>query len=215
MARHTVTALSRRRQLAWQNASRLRASVACAESAKGRSSSVRAEAAGVPVERLVRQARQGRVHPSQLDAAAGCRADVFDGRPVIGICNTWSELTPCNAHLRQLAEHVKRGVWEAGGLPFEFPVTSTRRDEPAADRDAVPQSRQHGRRGVDPRQPDRRRRPALRLRQDDAVARHGRGELRPAGDRRLGRPDAERQVSAARTSASATSGSSARTSRPA
>jgi len=51
--------------------------------------------------------------------------DVFDGRPVIGICNTWSELTPCNAHLRILAERVKRGVWEAGGFPLEFPVTST------------------------------------------------------------------------------------------
>ncbi len=49
---------------------------------------------------------------------------VFDGRPVIGICNTWSELTPCNAHFRQIAEHVKRGVWEAGGFPLEFPVTS-------------------------------------------------------------------------------------------
>lgn len=49
---------------------------------------------------------------------------VFDGRPVIGICNTWSELTPCNAHLRVLAEFVKRGVIEAGGLPFEFPVMS-------------------------------------------------------------------------------------------
>ncbi|TIV30677.1 MAG: dihydroxy-acid dehydratase, partial [Mesorhizobium sp.] len=43
---------------------------------------------------------------------------------VIGICNTWSELTPCNAHLRALADHVKRGVYEAGGLPVEFPVTS-------------------------------------------------------------------------------------------
>ena len=50
--------------------------------------------------------------------------DAFDGRPVIGICNTWSELTPCNAHFRDLAEHVKRGVWEAGGFPLEFPVTS-------------------------------------------------------------------------------------------
>jgi L-arabonate dehydrase len=50
---------------------------------------------------------------------------VFDGRPVIGICNTWSELTPCNAHLRTLAEYVKRGVWEAGGFPLEFPVMST------------------------------------------------------------------------------------------
>lgn len=48
----------------------------------------------------------------------------FDGRPVIGICNTWSELTPCNAHFRKLAEHVKRGVYEAGGFPVEFPVFS-------------------------------------------------------------------------------------------
>lgn len=50
--------------------------------------------------------------------------DVFDGRPVIGICNTWSELTPCNGHFRELAEAVKRGVWEAGGFPLEFPVMS-------------------------------------------------------------------------------------------
>jgi len=49
---------------------------------------------------------------------------MFDGRPVIGICNTWSDLTPCNGHLRGLAEHVKRGVYEAGGFPLEFPVTS-------------------------------------------------------------------------------------------
>jgi dihydroxy-acid dehydratase len=48
----------------------------------------------------------------------------FDGRPVIGICNTWSELTPCNAHFRELAESVRRGVLEAGGLPVEFPVFS-------------------------------------------------------------------------------------------
>jgi len=54
----------------------------------------------------------------------GFPSHVFDGRPVIGICNTWSELTPCNAHLRTIAEHVKRGVWEAGGLPLEFPVMS-------------------------------------------------------------------------------------------
>src|SRR5262245_61230574 len=49
---------------------------------------------------------------------------LFDGRPVIGICNTFSELTPCNAHFRKIAEHVKRGVYEAGGFPLEFPVTS-------------------------------------------------------------------------------------------
>jgi L-arabonate dehydrase len=54
----------------------------------------------------------------------GLPGDVFDGRPVIGICNTWSELTPCNAHFRDLADHVKRGVWQAGGFPVEFPVTS-------------------------------------------------------------------------------------------
>ena len=53
-------------------------------------------------------------HPSHL----------FDGRPVIGICNTWSELTPCNGHFREIAEHVKRGVYEAGGFPLEFPVFS-------------------------------------------------------------------------------------------
>ncbi len=54
----------------------------------------------------------------------GIPDDNFDGRPVIGICNTWSELTPCNAHLRGIAEHVKRGVYEAGGFPVEFPVMS-------------------------------------------------------------------------------------------
>ncbi|MBC7534952.1 MAG: dihydroxy-acid dehydratase, partial [Ferruginibacter sp.] len=48
----------------------------------------------------------------------------FEGKPVIGICNTWSELTPCNAHFRELAESVKRGVLEAGGFPVEFPVMS-------------------------------------------------------------------------------------------
>ena len=50
--------------------------------------------------------------------------DEFNGRPVIGICNTWSELTPCNGHFRILAEFVKRGVYEAGGFPLEFPVMS-------------------------------------------------------------------------------------------
>jgi dihydroxy-acid dehydratase len=54
----------------------------------------------------------------------GLPAHLFDGRPVIGICNTASELTPCNAHLDDIAEHVKRGVYEAGGFPLEFPVMS-------------------------------------------------------------------------------------------
>ena len=54
----------------------------------------------------------------------GWPSNLFDGRPVIGICNTWSELNPCNAHFRELADSVKRGVWEAGGFPLEFPVMS-------------------------------------------------------------------------------------------
>jgi L-arabonate dehydrase len=54
----------------------------------------------------------------------GTPHDRFDGRPVIGICNTWSELTPCNAHFRTLAEHVRAGVLDAGGFPLEFPVSS-------------------------------------------------------------------------------------------
>ncbi|HEY2679433.1 MAG TPA: IlvD/Edd family dehydratase [Steroidobacteraceae bacterium] len=67
--------------------------------------------------------KDGFIHRSWMKSE-GLPADVFDGRPVIGICNTWSELTPCNAGLRDLAEHVKRGVWEAGGLPLEFPAMS-------------------------------------------------------------------------------------------
>jgi dihydroxy-acid dehydratase len=54
----------------------------------------------------------------------GLPDDLFDGRPVIGICNTWSELTPCNSHFRRIADYVKRGVYEAGGFPLEFPVMS-------------------------------------------------------------------------------------------
>lgn len=54
----------------------------------------------------------------------GVPHDMFEGKPVIGICNTWSELTPCNGHLRELAEMVKKGVLEAGGFPVEFPVMS-------------------------------------------------------------------------------------------
>jgi L-arabonate dehydrase len=73
---------------------------------------------------FARQDKDGFIHRSWMKNQ-GLPADVFDGRPVIGICNTWSELTPCNAHLRALAERVKRGVWEAGGLPLEFPVMST------------------------------------------------------------------------------------------
>jgi dihydroxy-acid dehydratase len=67
--------------------------------------------------------RDGMVHRSWM-MNQGYPRDQFDGRPVIGICNTWSELTPCNGHFRLLAEHVRRGVLDAGGFPLEFPVMS-------------------------------------------------------------------------------------------
>src|SRR6187399_422904 len=67
--------------------------------------------------------KQGFYYRSWLKGL-GLPHDMFDGRPVIGICNTWSELTPCNSSFRELAEHVKRGVYEAGGFPLEFPVMS-------------------------------------------------------------------------------------------
>src|SRR6202167_5098549 len=69
------------------------------------------------------QDRDGFIHRSWMKNQ-GFPPDLFDGRPVIGICNTFSELTPCNAHLRQIADRVKRGVYEAGGFPLEFPVMS-------------------------------------------------------------------------------------------
>ena len=56
--------------------------------------------------------------------AEGYGQSAYEGKPIIGICNSWSELTHCNAHLRGLAEAVKRGVWQAGGFPMEFPVMS-------------------------------------------------------------------------------------------
>jgi dihydroxy-acid dehydratase len=70
-----------------------------------------------------RHDRDGLVHRSWMKNQ-GIPHDQFDGRPVIGICNTWSEATPCNAHFRDLAEHVRRGVLDAGGFPIEFPVMS-------------------------------------------------------------------------------------------
>ena len=67
--------------------------------------------------------RDGFIHRSWMKNQ-GLPDHLFDGRPVIGICNTWSELTPCNSHFRRIADHVKRGVYEAGGFPLEFPVMS-------------------------------------------------------------------------------------------
>ena len=70
-----------------------------------------------------RQDRDGFAYRSWLKGK-GIPDDQFDGRPVIGICNTFSELTPCNSHFRTIAEQVKTGVYEAGGFPLEFPVMS-------------------------------------------------------------------------------------------
>ena len=70
-----------------------------------------------------RDDRNGFIHRSWMQGQ-GFPPDVLGDRPVVGICNSWSELTPCNAHLRRVADAVKRGVWEAGGFPVEFPTMS-------------------------------------------------------------------------------------------
>jgi dihydroxy-acid dehydratase len=75
------------------------------------------------VEWFGRHDRDALVHRSWMKNQ-GTPHDQFDGRPVIGICNTWSEATPCNGHFRELADHVRRGVLDAGGFPIEFPVMS-------------------------------------------------------------------------------------------
>ncbi|MCB8820845.1 IlvD/Edd family dehydratase [Microvirga rosea] len=70
-----------------------------------------------------RQDKMGFYYRSFLKNS-GFPQDQFEGRPVIGICNTWSELNPCNSHFRTIAEHVRYGVLDAGGFPLEFPVSS-------------------------------------------------------------------------------------------
>jgi L-arabonate dehydrase len=67
--------------------------------------------------------KSGVIHRSHMHNQ-GFANDVMSGRPVIGIASTWSELTPCNAHLNRIAASVKRGVWESGGFPLEFPTMS-------------------------------------------------------------------------------------------
>ena len=71
---------------------------------------------------MVRGEGAGGDEPPGVDAQPGFASEVFDGRPVIGIATTWSELAPCNVHLHRVAESVKRGVWQAGGFPLEFPA---------------------------------------------------------------------------------------------
>jgi dihydroxy-acid dehydratase len=70
-----------------------------------------------------RKDKLGFIHRSWM-RTEGFSSSVFENKPVIGICNSWSELTNCNAHLRQVADAVKRGVWAAGGFPLEFPTIS-------------------------------------------------------------------------------------------
>ncbi len=82
---------------------------------------------GTPVSLRTRHwydgsSRDNYIHRSWMKR--GLPDDAFSGKPMIGICNSASDLTPCNQHLDELAEFVKRGVWEAGGVPLEFPVTS-------------------------------------------------------------------------------------------
>ena len=82
----------------------------------------------------------------------GTPQQMFDGRPVIGICNTWSELTPCNANLRILCEHVKRGVLGSRRFPAGIPRDVIGRDADAPDDHALSQSGQHGCRRINPGQ---------------------------------------------------------------
>ena len=137
--------------------------------------------------------KDGFIHRSWM-RNQGFPGDVFDGRPVIGICNTWSELTPCNAHMRELAQRVKNGVWEAGGFPLEFPVTSmgetNMRPTAMMFRNLVSMDVEESH----PRQSHRRRGADVRLRQDHAVPGDGRGQLRCAGHRALRRAHAQRPL---------------------
>src|SRR5690625_3067594 len=72
---------------------------------------------------LADRGKNGFIARSHL-RSSGLSDDAFDGRPVVGIANSWSDLNPCNGHLRQLADSVRRGVLDAGGLPMEFPTMS-------------------------------------------------------------------------------------------
>ena len=126
--------------------------------------------------------------------AQGYGPEAYDSRPIIGICNSWSELTHCNSHLRQIAEAVKRGVWQAGGFPMEFPRHVARRVQHAPHHDALQKSDEHGGRRVDPCQPPRRCRAARRMRQDHPCPAHGRRKRRRSSHSRYRRTPAQGQL---------------------
>ena len=123
----------------------------------------------------------------------GFNADVFQGKPVIGICNSWSELNNCNLGLREVAEAVKRGVWAAGGFPLEFPTISLgetfMRPTTMLFRNLMAMDVEESIRAnpLDGRS-------VMRLRQNNACAANGSGERRYPGDRRPGRPDVCREL---------------------
>ena len=139
----------------------------------------------------------GFLHRSWLKST-GVTDEAFRGRPVIGICNSWSELVNCNVHLRGLAESVKRGVLQAGGFPLEFPVISlgeslmkptTMLYRNLMAMDVEESIRSYPLDGVVL---------LTGLRQDESREHHGRGERGHPGDRRHRRADAERPLAGAR-----------------
>ena len=134
--------------------------------------------------------RDNYIHRSWMKR--GLPDDAFAGKPMIGICNSASELTPCNQHLDGAgrARQARRVGVRRGAA--RVPGHVARRGPDPADGDAAAQPDGDGRRGVDPWQPDRRRRAARRLRQDHAGDGDGRRVGRPAGDHADRRPDADR-----------------------
>ena len=123
--------------------------------------------------------------------AQGYGPEAYDNRPIIGICNSWSELTHCNAHLRQLAEAVKRGVWQAGGFPMEFPVMSlgeyNMRPTTMLFRNLMSMEVEESLRA----NPARWRCVARRMRQDDPRPSHGRSKRGHSRHHRHRRPPAQ------------------------
>ena len=136
--------------------------------------------------------RNGYLHRAWM--RRGLPEHAFDGRPQIAIANTASDLTPCNAHLNEVAESVKQGVYEAGGIPMNLPVMSLGETQvrPTAMlwRNMAAMATEEMFRG----QPDRWRGAAGRVRQDDPGAADGRGLGRPARRGGARRADADRHV---------------------
>ena len=132
-------------------------------------------------------------HRSRLKQLGYDRAD-WVGKPVIGILNTWSDINACHGHLRERAEDVKRGVWQAGGFPDRAAGDVARRAVRQTVDHALSQFPRHGVRGIVAQPSDRRRGADGRLRQDHAGPGHGRDLDGTAGDLRAGRADAARQL---------------------